>query len=247
MDHARNRQYASGWGRFTSADPYQASAGLGRPQSWNRYAYVGGDPANFNDPPGLIIYVTPNDPNSVDPNSALPDPSRGNDGGMEEDQSGPISSGVAQAVGFSKDEKKKIKGALKKAQDFVKSGQCDKALQSYGIRSLSELVALYGSPDDFTSLLDGRVSELTSHTEMINGVSVDITIAADLSNSKAPTAAITLEGNVYLGMLFFDPQKFGVVDSIYNDAAAGPHFDSSGRSRVWQGRRQRVSLGAAWV
>ena len=53
LDYARNRQYASGWGRFTSADPYQASAGLGRPQSWNRYAYVRGNPVSLLDPSGL--------------------------------------------------------------------------------------------------------------------------------------------------------------------------------------------------
>lgn len=33
-------------------DPYQASGGPGDPQSWNRYAYAGGDAANRNDPFG---------------------------------------------------------------------------------------------------------------------------------------------------------------------------------------------------
>ncbi len=36
-----------------TADPYKASAGAGDPGSWNRYAYVEGDPVNFNDPAGL--------------------------------------------------------------------------------------------------------------------------------------------------------------------------------------------------
>ena len=40
-------------GRFNTADPYQASAELEVPGSWNRYAYVGGDPINSFDPTGL--------------------------------------------------------------------------------------------------------------------------------------------------------------------------------------------------
>jgi hypothetical protein len=34
-------------------DPYRASAKLINPTSWNRYAYVNGDPVNSNDPSGL--------------------------------------------------------------------------------------------------------------------------------------------------------------------------------------------------
>ena len=54
LDYAMNRYYYSSWGRFTSPDPYQASGGVGDPGSWNRYAYVGGDPVNRNDPRGLF-------------------------------------------------------------------------------------------------------------------------------------------------------------------------------------------------
>jgi RHS repeat-associated protein len=53
LDYAWNRYYSSTWGRFTSADPYVMSGGLGNPQGWNRYAYVLGDPVNGNDPLGL--------------------------------------------------------------------------------------------------------------------------------------------------------------------------------------------------
>jgi RHS repeat-associated protein len=52
LDYAQNRYYASAWGRFTTADPYRASGGPANPQSWNRYAYVEGDPVNFGDPAG---------------------------------------------------------------------------------------------------------------------------------------------------------------------------------------------------
>ncbi len=53
LDYARNRFYSSTLGRFTSADPSLSSVGLGNPLSWNRYAYVNGDPVNITDPSGL--------------------------------------------------------------------------------------------------------------------------------------------------------------------------------------------------
>ena len=56
LDYAVNRYYSSQMGRFLSADPYQASGGLGDPGSWNRYAYVGGDPVNRADPTGFDDY-----------------------------------------------------------------------------------------------------------------------------------------------------------------------------------------------
>jgi RHS repeat-associated protein len=55
LDYAMNRYYSSQWGRFLSPDPYGGSVAPGSPQSWNRYAYVGGDPANGNDPSGLLL------------------------------------------------------------------------------------------------------------------------------------------------------------------------------------------------
>jgi RHS repeat-associated protein len=63
LDQAWNRGYLPTYGRFAQADPYQASGGAADPGSWNRYAYVGGDPVNFYDPPGLFMAVPqPNGP-----------------------------------------------------------------------------------------------------------------------------------------------------------------------------------------
>ena len=55
-DYADQRYYSSVLGRFMTPDPYVASANGATnpadPQSWNRYAYGGGDPANHKDPTG---------------------------------------------------------------------------------------------------------------------------------------------------------------------------------------------------
>jgi RHS repeat-associated protein len=52
-DETDQRYYASSYGRFNTADPYQASGGPASPASWNRYAYTRGDPVNRRDPRGL--------------------------------------------------------------------------------------------------------------------------------------------------------------------------------------------------
>ena len=52
LDYADQRYYSPGTGRFATGDPYLASGGPSEPGSWNRYAYVGGDPVNNVDPEG---------------------------------------------------------------------------------------------------------------------------------------------------------------------------------------------------
>ena len=53
LDYAGNRYYSAPMGRFLSADPYGGSMDPSNPQSFNRYAYVMGDPVNRNDVTGL--------------------------------------------------------------------------------------------------------------------------------------------------------------------------------------------------
>jgi hypothetical protein len=50
-----NRYYGSTLGRFLTPDPYGGSPTLARPSSWNRYAYVEGDPVNNTDRSGLFL------------------------------------------------------------------------------------------------------------------------------------------------------------------------------------------------
>jgi RHS repeat-associated protein len=53
LDYAMNRYYDPARGRFTTPDPYGEYFDRKNPISFNRYAYVMGDPVNKNDPTGL--------------------------------------------------------------------------------------------------------------------------------------------------------------------------------------------------
>jgi RHS repeat-associated protein len=50
-DYADQRYYDYGAGRFHTPDP-SGAADLNNPTTWNMYAYVNGDPVNFDDPRG---------------------------------------------------------------------------------------------------------------------------------------------------------------------------------------------------
>jgi RHS repeat-associated protein len=61
LDYLLARYYSSTQGRFTSFDPEGAGARESDPQSWNGYAYAGGNPILFSDPDGREYLVC--DPN----------------------------------------------------------------------------------------------------------------------------------------------------------------------------------------
>ncbi|HEY3443828.1 MAG TPA: RHS repeat-associated core domain-containing protein, partial [Paludibaculum sp.] len=54
LDYAVNRYYSPQMGRFLTADPIEPGE-VASPGSWNYYAYVEGDPANYNDPEGTDV------------------------------------------------------------------------------------------------------------------------------------------------------------------------------------------------
>jgi RHS repeat-associated protein len=53
LDFAEARYYANAQGRFTSPDPFSASAIIADPQTFNRYAYCRNNPVNSVDPSGM--------------------------------------------------------------------------------------------------------------------------------------------------------------------------------------------------
>ncbi len=55
LNFAQARYQSPIQGRFTSVDPFGASAGVTNPQSFNRYSYVENDPINHNDPTGMAL------------------------------------------------------------------------------------------------------------------------------------------------------------------------------------------------
>jgi RHS repeat-associated protein len=68
LDYADQRYHQPGMGRFMSADQYMASGGPQDPGSWNRYAYVGGDPVNYTDRSGRNrVFCGDDDSNCGDP------------------------------------------------------------------------------------------------------------------------------------------------------------------------------------
>lgn len=56
LNFAQARYQSTLQGRFTSADPFGASASVGDPQSFNRYSYVLNQPVTLTDPSGMIPY-----------------------------------------------------------------------------------------------------------------------------------------------------------------------------------------------
>jgi RHS repeat-associated protein len=73
LDYAKSRFYASGIGRFVTADVTSGDAT--DPQSWNLYAYVSGDPINMFDPRGHDGCDPDTDPEDCCPSTESYDPS----------------------------------------------------------------------------------------------------------------------------------------------------------------------------
>ena len=78
LDYADQRYYASGNGRFAGTDRRWQGTSASRPQSWNRYSYVEGDPTNNSDPTGNFLLAYEEDPEPVsDPDLQLLFPGTG--------------------------------------------------------------------------------------------------------------------------------------------------------------------------
>ena len=66
IDYFKARYYGSLQGRFISPDPYAGSMDISNPQSFNRYAYVLGNPLGLVDPSGMFVEQNPTPPDNGD-------------------------------------------------------------------------------------------------------------------------------------------------------------------------------------
>jgi RHS repeat-associated protein len=57
LDYFNARYYSPEQGRFVSVDPANAGSDPSDPQTWNGYAYVGGNPMTYTDPSGRFLSV----------------------------------------------------------------------------------------------------------------------------------------------------------------------------------------------
>jgi RHS repeat-associated protein len=79
LDYADQRFYDYNWGRFQTADPSNANINPTNSGSWNRYAYVNGDPANGSDPHGRDLQICPASGENGGVCYTIPDASTEND------------------------------------------------------------------------------------------------------------------------------------------------------------------------
>jgi len=145
LDYADQRHYAAGIGRFTTADPYQASAGRHDPASWNRFSYVQSDPFNFIDRSGQMMAapgtkegggegwapspITSPISGPSDPGSSDPDPGGGGGGGGSNQSAGVVSVGNVTKAGAQYDA---VQMAFARTLAFL-DADCEKFLNSGGL------------------------------------------------------------------------------------------------------------------
>src|ERR1039458_6735123 len=97
LDYAGQRYYGNAMGRFLTPDPGGVAADASDPGSWNRYAYVGGDPVNFADQTGRFRNIVGNCGDLV---NGQPQPGC-DDGGDESPSAGSGSTCMQDAMGLS--------------------------------------------------------------------------------------------------------------------------------------------------
>jgi RHS repeat-associated protein len=218
LEYAQNRYYSSTWGRFTTPDPYKASAGPRRPRSWNRYSYVLGDPVNGNDPSGLAPEGYPPSlgecigslPSSLPfetrllicgggivdaPAPEAPNTEKGGDGG------GNLSAHIALNM---------ILRAQTAEALRTLSSRCQQALTSAGI-NLSDIAAIAATTEYYSTYFEGhyKVRDISGY---VNPERPNQTLAQYLGSARAGTLPNALGGAanfVVLGVTFFTETTFG--------------------------------------
>jgi RHS repeat-associated protein len=231
LDYAQNRYYANTLGRFTSPDPFKAAGvGVSDPQSWNQYSYTRGDPVNRMDPAGLDDcdiesgFCDPGPDPGPNPGPVPgPDPFRPGGGGQVgggQPPPGPYS--APTWMGFDKQDGKTARNARNLAQSWVdNSSKCDHALQSYGVKSLSDALGKINFSGDDQNVWNGTNSTLVVPFSTPKGT-VTETVQKYFAANKTSVGAVVINTiwgyEMFLGSAFFDPQLAG-VKSGYNSQA----------------------------
>jgi hypothetical protein len=207
----------------------KSSAGASDPGSWNRYAYVQGDPINFNDPAGLLaagISTLPGyDPTAQEP-VECPDSDE-----LDYYVDGSFANSAclsAQATTVALVPKKPSRtyfpslrgsnlsaaqGALKLAESYASNPKCDSAMATYGIASLDSLLGSLNissptNPYPAANVFDGMASSFP-------GAPGGQQVADYLQQHSGSVGAISQEGTaampglIFLGAAFYDPSIAG--------------------------------------
>jgi len=210
QDYADQRYYNPGYGRFNTSDPVGLKAvNPANPTSWNRYAYVGGDPANSIDPRGLTDVVIGGITQSTSHNDI--DAFASSIGAITAFPygGGSLPSGIAAYAGLSLDE-------YLQAQVVAAAIQAAAADSDAGIN----IFAFSGGATAFANALKILPSNIIGRINNVTYASPGIAGELPIVNGKAPTVVY---GN-------------GLFDNITTIAAYFPigttviHTDCDGHS-----------------
>jgi RHS repeat-associated protein len=230
LDYANQRYHAPGFGRFMTADPYMASGGASEPGSWNRYAYVGGDPVNYTDVEGLqreciasICFDDTSEPIQTNPGPPSPVPQLPRPP-ISLGQPGPGPYAAPVWTGFSKRDGQVARNAQDMANKWVKNQRCDHALRSYGVKSVGDALGTIQFSGRNQNVWNGTNSEYITNFADAKGTVYTLGVNQFFAKNRAHVGAIVTHTNwgrhMFLGYAFFDPGIAGVKTGYHAQAQA---------------------------
>ncbi|HWS17454.1 MAG TPA: RHS repeat-associated core domain-containing protein, partial [Candidatus Elarobacter sp.] len=203
LDYANFRYYASGQGRFMSAD--LVGGNIRVPQTLNRYSYVLNDPVNANDPLGLCV--------------PIPETGECDDGGGGQTGGGngllhpPLQDGSSDRGGGGGPIRKKAKGRIKdKCLDFILN-----AIKN-AFNAKNDAAASRGQIN--VDVLQAQ-KDVTSATAFIGAMMGRTIVTSKTPSTAEPRAEASASGNtITLYPLFAsasDPGEIMIHETFHGD------------------------------
>lgn len=240
IGHTDQRYYGVGSGRFNTPDPYMANNGgpgdPADPASWNRYAYVAGDPINYIDPSGQVYGPRPPDP--PDPTPPIPGPPMPVPHPVPAPLDPPASFKMV-VTGFSRTVPKEttIAGVLQKILDDILSqdNDCSRWLSSntnsFTGKAFVQAI-LGGGPSDYTfgyGQLNSAgtaafVGNANADGTVVRGLPLDASITVN-SNGAFFNSAYSVSSQGYTGGTL-QAQAFILLHELAHEVGA-PGFKSN--------------------